>query len=483
MPPSSYPPILDAANHLRWRERHAPICQPGIAEPVGAAFPVHALRGSRQRKPRPDGWPELALAFLLPVLSFWEVRLLGRLMLSELAIVLALPCLWLNRRGPLGRRTRTTLVTGVLWLAFQIGTDVLRETPWVDYARGWAKIAVFLALLTFLATLTAGRPANLLAFGCGLYCGFGLKYFIAPAGLSLAPGATGFWKFGVGLPMTGMLVCLSCLKPLRACPPWSQGLLLLVAAALHLLFGYRSLALVTFATATLLALAWRLRCAQRRGRPSRPAAVLLIIGLGIMALWVAYQLALDTPYAGYSLREKHDIQSRGRFGLLLGGRSEVLIAVRAIGDSPLIGHGSWAKNRSYALMEVSQYGVERAEPDPDLGYLIPTHSHLLGAWVEAGVMGALFWARLLCLAFLCLTRLPKNADHLLPLAGFACLDLLWAIPFSPFSFSERLFRAFEVTVMLTQLHKPALALPGRLVSSPGRPRVRPVQPVLRPRYG
>ena len=42
----------------------------------------------------------------------------------------------------------------------------------------------------------------------------------------------------------------------------------------------------------------------------------------------------------------------GEYGLLLGGRSEFLVSSLAVLESPVIGHGSWAKDCRYASLYV-----------------------------------------------------------------------------------------------------------------------------------
>ena len=71
-------------------------------------------------------------------------------------------------------------------------------------------------------------------------------------------------------------------------------------------------------------------------------------------------------------------QSRGKLGLLIGGRPETLVSVRAALDSPLLGHGSWAQDPKYVemLADVSAetgYVNDEAGPQGDTDYLDPTH--------------------------------------------------------------------------------------------------------------
>jgi hypothetical protein len=62
----------------------------------------------------------------------------------------------------------------------------------------------------------------------------------------------------------------------------------------------------------------------------------------------------------------------------------------------------------------------------------------MGAWVEAGIVGAIFWAVLFFQGIKALIVLPQISDPLIPLYAWILLDLLWSIPFSPFGAQCRL---------------------------------------------
>jgi len=80
--------------------------------------------------------------------------------------------------------------------------------------------------------------------------------------------------------------------------------------------------------------------------------------------------------------------------------------------------------------------------------LIPTHSHLFGAWVEAGVLGAVFWLWTLALVASVLPRLHRLADGRVALVAFLGVSFLWDIVFSPFGAERRLVVPFYLVVFL-----------------------------------
>jgi hypothetical protein len=81
--------------------------------------------------------------------------------------------------------------------------------------------------------------------------------------------------------------------------------------------------------------------------------------------------------------------------LLIRGRSETYVALLAIGDKPIFGHGSWAPDPGgkYTYMVLKLHNdeetfdgkFERANGK----FIIPSHSIIFGSWISAGIGGVL----------------------------------------------------------------------------------------------
>jgi O-antigen ligase len=177
---------------------------------------------------------------------------------------------------------------------------------------------------------------------------------------------------------------------------------------------------------------------------------------------------------GEDARSKFEMQSSGQFGIILGGRMDVLGAFFAIYDSPVLGHGSWAKDPKYliaqqqalALMDYKVEGI--VSPEELEEGLIPSHSHILGAWVDAGILGALFWGWVLFMTVKSLARVHPSTVALLPLASFAAFQLLWDLLFSGYGAEMRIITPYFIVVVMSCLSvtTPALrqALTAKLKS-------------------
>ena len=157
---------------------------------------------------------------------------------------------------------------------------------------------------------------------------------------------------------------------------------------------------------------------------------------------------------------KFDQQSQGKLGIIFGGRPEGLVAARAIMDSPILGHGSYAVDyKYYELLQEYRYRFGYAEGDDaedveDPG--IPTHSHLTMSWVEGGFLASLFWFYMLMLIAGCIIHLTETPHPLGPFYMYLLISLTWDILFSPFGLTRRIWEAFFLLIMINLLRsKPA----------------------------
>lgn len=389
------------------------------------------------------------LAFVIPATLFQDFRVVGRLFLPELALLALLP--WLLTHEALSRVPRWLVVLGVAWLVGQVTTDAVQGSAFGDYARGWSKIAFTIANAVALCLLLNGHPRRQLLFGLGLAVGVILQYYFNPGIYALGDP----WKFGVGWAITMVAVLLVSQGPLFRVPLVAP-LVLAIMAFVNLGYGFRSLAGVCFLSGAYLLFqlvvrtgpSWHPRVSFRR--------LVLVSAFGVAAsamFMQVYSSAVQGGLLGLDAQRKYEQQAGGAWGLIVGGRSEALVSTQAILDSPVIGHGSWAKDSRYTELlaeRLARYGYRfapgRVQQEPDL---IPTHSYLLGAWVEAGVLGGLFWAVVLLLAVAVLANLHAVRVPLSPLIAFAAFAFTWDIAFSPYGALARLTAPFYLVVLLS----------------------------------
>ena len=405
-----------------------------------------------------------ALLFLLPLSYLWQLQAAGTIVVFELIAALAGAGLFfviLNRKNEL--LLRKILWLSILWIGFQVMTDMYRGSDSGDYLRGWARIVLFITNTTVLWRIIDGRPERMHWFAAG----------VAFSGLASALLYNGFlidiytWKMGWMVPFTYGLIWLACRIPSLVAP-----LALFASSGLSLYMQGRSLAGICFAAGIYLAASEIFK--------NRSASILrwgwkikLGIGLGTLLTFVvavaAFSYVARVGYFGENLKDKSEMQL-GRadrylnnsawaplVAPIIGGRTEMIASTQAIADAPILGHGSWAKDFKYIELMATMAGITfeqiRAEsPEAASFGLIPTHSHFFGAWVDGGLGGAIFWAFIWIACINALFQLFVLNMPGKPLLAFVLINSLWDILFSPFDTGRRLLMAF-VIVGIVVIHR------------------------------
>lgn len=400
-----------------------------------------------------------AFIFVLPLLLPIESTVGGQLFLPEVILLLFLPFLLDDaRRRNISRISHVAVVLGGLWLFGLIFTDIYRGTSFHDYSRGWANVAFFLVDFAGLSLLVDGRWRRVMLFAAGLALGEALQFFLTPS--LFAAGDP--WKFGYGSSVTLASVLFA--ASIRRRPLVATGILIALGV-INLKMGFRSLGGICFLTALMVVLAARsghlIRFDRRPLRTMAALVASVLVGLVVVS---AYEYAARNGVLGGKAEQKYSAQ-HGNLGIVVGGRPEILASALAIRDSPLIGHGSWAKDPTYAAalqQKLFQAGYPISQREVSSG-LIPTGSYLFGAWVDGGVLGAVFWAWTLVITSSVLLRIHRLADSgRVALVAFLGFSFLWAVFFSPFGAEARIAAAFSLVVfVMAQEGLPAQPLPKK----------------------
>ena len=383
-----------------------------------------------------------AFAFIVPMLQAIEIPVAGTLLAADLAMVLVLPLALIRHSDRLKQKPiRTILMLGGIWLVSQIVTDLVRESVSEDYLRGWIKIVFVLINFIVVWLVVCGSRRRFIIYTVGISLGTIAAYYVHPsADAILSP-----WKFSLGVPVT-MLVALvgARFKEFRI-----LGVLLPLSllAVGHVYQDCRMLAAIALITAIY---SMFLMSQERESLgPMRRAALILVVVTVIGGFGSIYSYYAKQGAFGKYAQQKTEAQSAGEGGALLGGRREILASSQAIIDSPILGHGSWARDPKYsALLQ------ERSD---DLGYkrfqggklddLIPTHSYIFGSWVDGGIAGGIFWLYILIYTVYT-TFNASGKEPLLPFFAFAGLMLTWDTLFSPLGTPTRFVAPFFVAAVI-----------------------------------
>ena len=227
-----------------------------------------------------------------------------------------------------------------------------------------------------------------------------------------------------------------------------------VTAALVSVSGRSSAAM------SLLTCALVIYCRKSRARmKSIGKHFILFVIAGIATAICIKNIYVYTASAGLlgdEAQRKYYNQTHGNnsfLRVLIGGRTEFFIAIRAMIDNPIIGIGHRAEDtKGYVRQFLAEYGdqedyeayLRRLMLYPGEAELIPQHSTLTQFWGNAGICGLAF-----CLYYIVYTLFRKHLSAIPQWFGYFAL----AIPSSIFSlffnpYSERVSFPLLITCLL-----------------------------------
>ncbi|MGI9451563.1 MAG: hypothetical protein ACR2QH_13155 [Geminicoccaceae bacterium] len=390
-----------------------------------------------------------AVCFFAPLSLAIEVDFGSQVFASELVLPLLASMIFIfSSGGRFSHDLQIIIKIGVAYFFAQVASDLWNGTEYAQYSRGWARIFLFLANLISIYIIIENKRSHLILFSLGVALG---RIWITYSGFE---GDDLPWKIGLAKPVALLVILFCIVMPgLKGSKNYLGSMLLLALGIFDIVMDFRSHGAVLIVVAVLLTSSVFLRSRSRI-----PGTKLLssIVGLLLagMAAFQVYVYAAESGWLSENAARKYRAQVEDADEpLLIAGRSEVLVHFEAIFDSILIGHGSWPRDRYYAEQLVIQRyerGLSNNLALP-IDNAIPTHSHIFGSWIEAGIIGGLFWANILLLITRALMRSGAGNSHMRPLYLYGAVLLLWDIFFSPFSGFRRFETAFLIIIVLRSL--------------------------------
>ena len=400
---------------------------------------------------------ELGL-FVLGAAGAYSINLVGSLPGDEILILPLLPVLLLTK----GRRAfrRDYLWFYILvgaWLFGTIAGDLYLGSPLQNSIKGVARVVFFAFDFMALAILINDKPRRVIIFALSIVAVM-LMIMRQFRGEFLTQ-----WKFGGSSSVTLLALLVSSHFYVRR-KYWVCVCISLAVAGMNLVLAFRSQIGIDLVSLALILPIFSQTRASIGGRTSRLRNSLKLIVLLALAGGAAYLANQAIKFAAgkglfeESISQKFETQAGGKFGVLVGGRPETLVAIQAIRDSPIIGHGSFAVDPKYLKMKQDiayEYGYsETDEPEDTEVDAIPTHSHLTMAWVESGILGGLLWIYLLVLTIRGVLVIPFLRPHFAPLYSYMLMNFMWDIIYSPFGNVNRIWAAYIILICYFLLKTP-----------------------------
>ena len=293
-------------------------------------------------------------------------------------------------------------------------------------------------------------------FVLGILCAQIIDYFISPnLYVETQP-----WKFGFGT-WTNMLVLIvsgSTLAFSKNRIVWLFiYVLIFLIIALNFYVSSRSLGLILFVSFVLFLASERASTKVVKTKRLNKLKLKNYVGmssvllLSILVAYSSYSYFADSGLLGEEAQTKFERQSSGSMGILVGGRQEILVSSLAIYDAPIIGHGSWPKDSQYSDL-ISGFLDDLGYDLPAIVYsgdVIPTHSYLIGAWVYAGILGALFWFYILSINLKSMMHSFNLKSSYKLFILYCAIYFSWDILFSPLGLYSRTYAALMLVIVLS----------------------------------
>lgn len=377
----------------------------------------------------------VAISMVIPV------ALIGTFRLGELLVLALYPFYFRPIFKALRNREVLFLLSlATLWFCSQLLSDIYNGSTTKNLLRGLGSIVLTMTTFLFFCGLYARDYRNHLGAVIGASAGgvlsASLIYRFDGGNQSYADNLWDFYVSGWAHPAFALLSFLLFRKH-----PWVLFPVGIIYAVLANIYGGRSDGLIVLISTLFLFYLWiqlgksgaNLRGTMRKGFIL--SAVLLV---PIYFLYVSYAQA---GTLGKSAKIQIDLAKNpyNPIEVLLLARNESLIALDAIYEKPLLGHGSWANpghlRRLYLLKMREIYGAKA--PRKIFQDILPVHSVLLGAWVFGGFAGFAFWAYVIYRTFYLANRLLLGSSlAMIALVVVYLPYFSWHVMFSPNSFAR-----------------------------------------------
>jgi O-antigen ligase len=390
---------------------------------------------------------ELAL-FTVGAAGVFSVSMVGQFPGNEMLVLPMLPVLLLAQGRRAFRREYFWFYVLVLgWLFGTVAGDLYLGSSTQNSIKGFARVVFFGLDFMALAILINNNTRRMVVFLLSIFVQMGHSIW------EFREDFLTQWKFGGSSILTILALLLSSYfysrRKYAICLVIVLGL-----AGLNLLFAFRSQMATDLISAALTVPIF----AIHRKEGDAPAPMKRLLQTAVLLTLAGSAAYLANAAIGYAAghgvfdeytQAKFQSQSEGKLGVLFGGRPETLVAIQAIRDSPIIGHGSFAVDPKYLalkqdiLYENNYSGSDGAE-DEEASPLIPTHSHLTQAWVESGLLGGIFWIYVLGLTFRATMRVIAVRPALAPLYSYLLLNFIWNMLYSPFGSVNRMWATYFI---------------------------------------
>ena len=382
--------------------------------------------------------------FWILFLSFYTVPIFGNFFVSEfIFLALFLRGILNGDLKASGKYLKPSVRFMLIAAAGEIIADIWHGSSIVLALKGFSLIFFTLVNLCALVLITQLNSTKV-RIGILGFAASGLAAFIFQPGTY---ARSDIWKFGIGYPLTLFVFCLLSLPVFKYRKSWSVTIII-IFSLISLYLGARSLALLTF-----LAIFFNEKTHEsKKLQKPRNLAIPILLLLSILIFANIYGNLAKNGNLGVKAQEKYSTQTSSGENIVLVSRSEILIAGRAIVESPLMVYGSYSamsselRNKVFNFLADYNVSYDSGPLLRNYGDRIPVHSMLLQWWLWFGILGLLFPLYLLLLLYKSLTGIKGPIVF-----SYLALSGVWNVLFSPYGEGYRILVPLSIIAVLSQL--------------------------------
>lgn len=314
-----------------------------------------------------------------------------------------------------------------LWLIGTIIANVVNDINLEDSLKGVVFLLILLILIPPIHHLLIDKPERILLFylGSGI-SGLFMPYFAVSEMQAIMWSGEVFQFYAyVGL------VASFCYYLYYKGNKKLSIALLEIASIVGLFNGSRNLFLTT--TVAAIILLYSLKSGNKvQSYSKRIPALLVTLLLGVFVVDYVYEELAGSGVLGEYAYQKYLTQKEGG-NIVQGGRTATFMGLMLVAEKPITGWGSYAKDTwGFSENYYYEHNMKYYE-DPYSTPILPSHSYFVGAWMQNGILGAVFWIWILVMLWKifksgCLLQEPRIMGLLI----FQFTALLWNWAFSPF---------------------------------------------------
>lgn len=398
--------------------------------------------------------------FLVGLFSMTQVRVIGSIGISELAIVLVAPFFYVQDLRKIKQDGMLLLLNLTLLTSVSCCISCwLNDTSFAEGIRGFAAPVVMWAGIVVMHRLLRRDLSSLSWFVVGFTLSNIINVFVFQQSADISVNG-GYDSVSADVIIAGPLFWLSRLKSLFLDVPIAAFYkfvpvsycafvpFVFVAVAFAISDSGRSMAM-TFMMAAGMMLFGGKKISRMRNI-SKHFLVACIVGvIALVAFKQAYVYAAQKGFLTENAQRKYENQTRegsGFISLIMAGRAETFVGASAALRRPLFGYGPWPIDTDNICEDfLLKYGADEditkyqrsLEYYARMGFsrrtsLIPCHSHIIGFWVWYGFVGAILWFYVLYVIY---RHLKNNIAAVPRWFGYFSLFIpssIWNIFFSPF---------------------------------------------------